>query len=129
MQFLPNRFVAQMGAHTGGFLLTREMVVAAPELIVNITVADGYTTSPDEATVPPEFAAEVLCFGNDGTAPQPIPGFTLAECTTQALDSVEHKVTWKDRSDLTELVGRPVFIRFYLKNVGIYSLRFRESQD
>ena len=27
-QFVRDRFVAQMGAHTGGFLLTREMVVA-----------------------------------------------------------------------------------------------------
>ena len=52
-QFLRDRFVAQMGAHTGGFLLTREMIVAAPELIVNTTVADGYNSDPATAIVPP----------------------------------------------------------------------------
>lgn len=125
-QFLRDRFVAQMGAHTGGFLLTREMVVAAPELIVNTTVADGYNSDPATAIVPPEFAVEVLQFGESG-APSPVPGFTLADCTTQAVDLVEHKVTWKNKQDMAELVGRPVFLRFYLKNVGLYSLRFRDG--
>ena len=124
-QFLRHRFVAQMGAHTGGFLLTREMVVAAPELTVNTTVADGYNSDPTTATIPPELACEVVRRPVDGGAPQPVPGYTLAECTTQPVDLVEHKVTWKEKADLSELVGQPVFIRFYLKNCGIYSLRFQ----
>ena len=126
-QFLRERFAAQMGAHTGGFLLTRELMVSAPELIVNITVADGYNSDPATAVVPPEFSAEVVVFPESGSAPEPVPGYTLAECTTAAVDMVEHKVTWKEKQDLTDLVGKPVFIRFYLKNTGIYSLRFRAS--
>jgi hypothetical protein len=130
-QFLRDRFVVQMGAHTGGFLLTREMIVAAPELIVNTTVADGRNSDPGTATVPPEFACEVLRFVQGEWQPLPAPGYTLAECTTQAVDLVEHRVSWKEKSDLRELVGQPVFIRFYLKNCGIYSLRFRDpaSED
>ena len=58
----------------------------------------------------------------------PIPGYTLAECTTRPADLLDHRVTWKDKPDLAELVGRPVFIRFYLKNCGLYALRFREKQ-
>lgn len=126
-QFLRNRFVAQMGAHTGGFLLTREMVVAAPELVVNLTVADGYNSDPATAVIPPEFAAEIVQYGGARPTPQPVPGYTLAECTTPAVDLVEHKVTWKEKPNLAELVGQPVFIRFYLKNCGIYSLRFRKD--
>ena len=102
------------------------MVVAAPELIVNTTVADGYNSDPTTAIVPPEFAVEVLRFG-ESSAPSPVPGFTLADCTTQAVDLVEHKVTWKNKQDMAELVGMPVFLRFYLKNVGLYSLRFRDG--
>jgi hypothetical protein len=116
-----------MGEHTGGFLLTREMVVSAPELIVNTTVADGYNSDPATATVPPAFAAEVLAL-DDGSAPKTVPGYGLEDCSTPAVDLVEHKVTWREKTDLRELVGRPVFIRFYLKNIGIYSLRFREEQ-
>jgi len=127
-QFLRDRFVAQMGAHTGGFLLTREMVVAAPRLIVNTTVADGYNSDPATATVPPEFGCEILQLTDDHWAPQPVPGYTLADCTTKPADLVGHQVTWKEKSDLAALVGKPVFIRFYLKNCGIYSLRFREAE-
>lgn len=126
-EFLSDRFVAQLGAHTGGFLLTREMVVAAPELIVNTTVATGYNSDPATAAIPPEFAAEVLASADGSRAPQPVPGYTLAECTTQAVDLLDHRVTWKEKQDLAEFVGRPVFVRFYLKNCGIYSLRFRSA--
>jgi len=126
-QFLRDRFVAQMGVYTGGFLLTRQLLVAAPELIVNTTVADGYNSDPATATVPPEFAAEVLSFTGSDSTPRPLPGYALADCTTQAADLVEQKVTWKDKQDLAGLVGKAVFIRFYLKNVGLYSLRFRTA--
>jgi hypothetical protein len=142
-QFLRDRFAAQMGEHAGGFLLTREMVVGAPELVVNTTVADGYNTNPSAATVPAEFAVEIVrteeystkrfreeCHGGGPvpgyTHPQAVPGYTLEECTTRAVDLTEHVVRWEEKADLSELVGQPVFIRFYLKNCGIYSLRFRE---
>jgi len=128
-EFLRDRFVAQMAGHEGGFLLTRQMVVAAPKLIVNTTVANGYNSDPATATVPPEFACEILHWPDDGVTAQPLPGYTLADCTTQAVDMVEHTVTWKDKPDLSELVGKPVFIRFYLKNCGIYSLKFGEPID
>jgi hypothetical protein len=125
-QFKRQRFMAQMGAHTGGFLLTREMVVAAPRLVVNTTVADGHNTEPSAAIVPPEFACEVVRFEEGHWAPVPVPGYTLAACTTPATDLIELTVTWQDKADLSELVGQPVFFRFYLKNCGIYSLRFME---
>ena len=124
-QFGRDRFAAQMGAHTGGFLLTRELVVNAPELLINTTVADGYNSDPATAAVPPEFSAEVLMFPESGSAPEPVPGYTQADCTTAAVDMADHTVTWKNKANLAEQVGKPVFIRFYLKNVGIYSLRFR----
>ena len=124
VEFLRDRYIAQMGAPTGGFLLTRETVVAASALIVNTTVANGYNSDPATATVPPEFAVEALAVGGDERVPRPVPGYTLAECNTQAVDLVDYNVTWKDKQDLAELVGKPVFLRFYLKNAGIYSFRF-----
>ena len=75
--------------------------------------------------LPPELACEVVRQPTDGGVPQPVPGYTLAECTTQPVDLVEDKVTWKGKPDLAEYVGQPVFIRFNLKNCGVYSLRFQ----
>jgi hypothetical protein len=109
-------------------LLTRELVVAAPQLVVNMTVADGYNSDPATATVPPEFACEVLRLGAGSARPETVPGYTLAECTTQPMDLLDHQVTWKEKPDLKELVGQPVFIRFYLKNCGLYALQFRDAQ-
>lgn len=125
VQFGRDRYVAQMGTHTGGFLLTREMIVAAPQLVINTTVATGYETDPAFAAIPPELAVEVLAIKPGRAAAQPVAGYTLADCTTKAVDLFDHVVTWRDKPDLTELVGKPVFLRFYLKNVGIYTLRFR----
>jgi hypothetical protein len=125
-EFKRERFAAQMGRYTGGFLLTRELIVGASELYVNTTVADGYRGDVDHATVPPEFACEIVQTPEDGGAPRPVPGYTLADCTTLAVDLVENRVTWKGHADLAGLVGQRVLIRFYLKNCGVYSLRFRE---
>ena len=64
--------------------------------------------------------------GSDGT---PIPGFTLAECTEQIGNELERIVTWKNSGDKTsgELAshaGKPVRLRFVLKDADLYSLRF-----
>jgi len=119
------RFIAQLGSEDGGFLLTREVVVAAPKLTVNITLASGYDIG-QHALEPPAFGAEVLAREGGGT-PKPVPGFTLADGTAAPTDLIDYEVTWKDKPDLQELVGRPVFIRFFLKNVGLYDLCFREA--
>jgi len=106
------------------------MVVAAPELVVNTTVACGHNCGdPAAATVPPKFAAEILSVPEGGGAPRTVPGYGLADCTTEAVDLVELKARGREKCDLSEFVGRPVFVRFYLKNVGLYSLQFRERQD
>ena len=123
------RFVAQMGHCDGGFLLTREVVVAAEELVVNMTLANGYNTAPELSLRTPAFAAEILAFPQDGASPKPVAGYTLAECTAVPTEMIEYTITWKEKQDLSELVGKPVFIRFYLKNVGLYSFRFRETAE
>ncbi len=122
-----DRFVVQMGQNDGGFLLTREIIVPAGELVVNMTLAGESSGSSNLR--PPEFAAEVLAFQEDGGPPKPVAGFTCAECVTEPRDSIEHVVAWKEKKNLNELIGRPVFVRFFLRNVGLYSIRFRESPE
>ena len=69
---------------------------------------------------------KLLHFVDGKPSPQPVPGYTLQDCVGPAVDMVERTVSWKEKRDLSELVGTPVFLRFYLKNAGIYSLCFRE---
>ena len=59
------------------------------------------------------------------TNPTPIPGYTFKDCTAAATDSLDYVITWNNQSDLSPLLGKSVYVRFYLRNVGLYSLRFR----
>lgn len=55
----------------------------------------------------------------------PLPGFTLAECTEIIGDEIERVVTWKPGSGVGSLAGRPVRLRFALADADVFSFRFR----
>ena len=55
----------------------------------------------------------------------PVPGFSLAECREIIGDEIERPVTWEGRPDLGQLSGKPVRLRFVMKDADLYSLRFR----
>ena len=56
----------------------------------------------------------------------PLPGYTLADATELIGDDLERVVTWKAGADVSELAGRPIRLRFVMKDADLYSLRFRE---
>ena len=56
---------------------------------------------------------------------QPIPGFTLRESREIYGDSINEVVTWKGATNLQELAGRPLRIRFVMEDADIWSIRFR----
>ena len=39
-------------------------------------------------------------------------------------DAIERQVTWKNGGDVSALAGRPVRLRFVLKDADLYALRF-----
>ena len=56
---------------------------------------------------------------------QPIPGFGLNDCESIFGDAIDRAVTWKGGADLSALAGRPVRLRFVMKDADLYALRFR----
>jgi hypothetical protein len=58
---------------------------------------------------------------------KPIDGFSLADCQPVFGDSVARTVTWKNGADVRQLVGKPVRLRFELKDADLYSLRFKSA--
>ena len=56
---------------------------------------------------------------------KPCPGFALEDSAEIYGDEVEHAVAWKGGSDLAPLGGRPVRLRFVMKDADLYSIRFR----
>ncbi|HAH43771.1 MAG TPA: hypothetical protein DCM07_02745, partial [Planctomycetaceae bacterium] len=57
---------------------------------------------------------------------QPLPGFTLADCREQIGNEVDRVVSWKQGSDLKSLSGKPVRLKFVMKDADLYSLQFQK---
>jgi len=57
---------------------------------------------------------------------RPLEGYALADCPEIFGDSLEQVVHWKSGSDVARLAGRPLRLRFVLKDADLYALRFRE---
>ena len=58
----------------------------------------------------------------------PYPGFELAESPELFGDHLKHVVTWPNEHHLGELSGKPVRMRFVLRDADLYSMRFRNIQ-
>ena len=52
-------------------------------------------------------------------------GFQRADCALFDGDAVDHIVTWRSKSSLAELRGRPIRLKFYLRNAALYSFTIR----
>jgi hypothetical protein len=54
-----------------------------------------------------------------------VPGYGLDDTTELIGDEIDRVVSWKAGSDVSTLAGRPVRLRFVMKDADLYSLRFR----
>ena len=95
--------------YPGGEMLTRPLVFSGDRLVIN------YATS----------AAGSLRVEVQDMEGRPVPGFSLAECREIIGDEIERRVTWEGRPDLGQLSGKPVRMRFVMKDADLYSMRFR----
>ncbi len=96
------------GAARGEFL-TKPLAFTGHELAIN------YSTSAAGSV-------QVELQGSDG---KPLPGFTLGECPEIYGDEIEGVVTWKAGKDVSRFAGKPVRLRFVMKDADVYALRFR----
>lgn len=96
----------------GGEMLTRPLVFRGRRLLVNFaTSAAG--------------SIRVELQDADG---HPVPGHSLEEAVDTIGNEIERAVRWKERGeDVGALAGRPVRIRFALRDAEIYALRFAGS--
>jgi hypothetical protein len=62
----------------------------------------------------------------DGT---PIPGYTLDESPGVYGDSVAHRFRWREERSIAAVAGRPVRLRFVLRDADLYSFRIHAGQD
>ena len=56
---------------------------------------------------------------------RPLPKFGPGEAIEVTGDSLEHRVKWKEASEIGELTGRSVQLQFHFNDASIFSFRIR----
>ncbi len=55
---------------------------------------------------------------------QAIPGFALADAREQIGNEIDRVLSWNSGSDVSSLAGKPVRLRFVMKDADIFALKF-----
>ena len=56
---------------------------------------------------------------------QPVPGYSLDDSQTLIGNEIERTVAWKNGEDVSQLAGKPIRLRFVMKDADLYALRFK----
>ena len=106
-------FVSVRAGAVEGELLTRLLVFKGESLRLN------YSTSAAGSV-------QVEVQDEQGKA---IPGFALNDMTPRCGDELDATMIWGQSGDVSRLAGRPVRLRFVLKEADVFALRFREKSE
>ncbi|MBM3859900.1 MAG: hypothetical protein FJ395_09655 [Verrucomicrobia bacterium] len=101
-------FVSVRAGAREGELLTRPLVFRGNELVLNYSTSAGGSVR-----------VEIQDAGG-----KPHAGFRLDESLESVGDKIEQAVQWKDAPNLGALDGKPVRLRFVMKEADLYSLQF-----
>ncbi|MCM4156993.1 hypothetical protein [Gramella sp. AN32] len=98
-------FVSMRAGNNEGTIITRSLRFKGTYLFVNANVAHG------------QLKAEII----DGNF-KPIPGFTKQESSGMLLeDKTKYGLSWKNRTNLSELMDKKIQIKFYMRKGDFYS--------
>ena len=93
---------------SGGEFVTRPLRFDGDALLLNLSTS----------------AAGSIRVEIQDAAGTPVPGFGLNESVDAIGDAIEFPVRWKSGTDVGSLKGRPVRLRFVMKDADLYALRF-----
>ena len=102
-------FASVQAPFSGGELLTRPVKFSGKRLTINYATSAG---------------GSLRCELQDEQG-QPLPGFTLADCDEHFGDTLEQTVYWKAGADVHALAGKPIRLRFVLRDADLYALQFQ----
>ena len=108
-----DRFVGYYGGLEGGHLLSREIEISGPQLLVNCSAEMRNFSRVWDGSLHVELVER------SGRA---IEGYGYADCDANHVDDVAVPVTWQGR-DLAGLVGRRVYLRFFMRNMYLFGFR------
>lgn len=101
-------FVSLWAPAQGGELVTKPLVFDGGNLTLNLSTSGAGSIQ-----------VEI-----QDAAGQPLPGYALADCPEIFGDTLAHVVRWRKGGDVRPLSGKPVRLRFVLKDADLYSFQF-----
>ncbi len=108
----PDGFVSVAGPYAGGEMVTKPLTFSGNRLAIN------YASSAVGG-----LRVEVQT--SDGKR---VDGFTLNDCVEIIGDRLEHIVSWKRGADVGALAGKPIRLRFGLKDADLFSIQFTTAK-
>ena len=101
-------FVSVKAPYQGGEMITKLFTFKGSKLLMNFrTSAAG------------EIRVEILDVDSN-----PIPGFSLDKSQTLIGNEIERVVVWEKKDDLRSLTGKPIRLRFVMKDADLFALKF-----
>ena len=105
-------FVSASAPLSGGSFTTKLIRFSGDHLLLN------YSTSALGGI-------RVEIQGETGT---PLPGFSLDDCAELFGNSLKRPVTWKSGAKVDTIAGKPIRLRFELKDADLFSMRFSANR-
>jgi len=118
-----DRFVEQKAEDEPGYIITREFICPAKFLRINT----GYAGIPNKQQY---IKAEIVRrpeLGNHAFFNYAFEGYAFEESIPISTNRTDAPVMWKRKKDLSELVGKPIYLRLELLNMGIFSFYFTDT--
>ena len=103
-------FVSVNAPYAGGQMTTKPLVFKGGRLTINFASSAGGG-----------LRVEI-----QDASGQPIEGFAEADCPEIIGDEIDRTVSWKGGPDVSSLAGKPVRLRFVMRDADLYSIRFVE---
>ncbi len=103
-------FASAQADYQGGELVTKPLSFSGQQLTINFatSAAGGIRVEIQEPSG------------------KPIPGFTLSEARPQIGNEIERVVSWEAGTDVSQLAGQGVRLRFAMQDADLYAFQFSE---
>jgi len=102
-------FVSVRASYAGGQMITKPLRFEGTCLEINVATS----------------AAGSVRIEIQDPAGRPIEGYALADADEIIGDQIDRICTWRGSPDVSSLAGRPVRLRFVMKDADLYAIRFR----
>lgn len=106
-------FYSADAAYGGGSLTTPLIRFDGKQLTLNINTSSAGS-------------AKVAILGEDD---QPIAGYSLDDCDEIMTNNVRHVVTWRQKPDVSALVGKPIRLKFAMRSAKLHAFQFQRSDS